>query len=126
MIRALQSLEQTDGIAILEAELLGVLMICPLLRLDCQTLRPQDFSSPFRAAAFAAIMLERHPSLGSVVSRLEAERSPVPPGRTGWGDTLARVLDMALVDDDAVGPAARAIRAAAIERKRSGRLSVST
>jgi len=113
MRRALQSL---DG-PLIEAELLGTLMICPLLRLDCQTLRPSDFSSPHRGAAFAAIMLVKHPELGLVVDHLERTGAPHPPGRTGWGDALARCMDIAFVEDDAVADAVKAIKEAARERR---------
>lgn len=122
MRRALESLEQTDGIALLEQQLLGALMLCPYLRLDCQSLKPPDFSSPFRGAAFKAIMAEKRPELGPVVHRLESEREPFPPGRTGWGDTLARIVDVSFVEDDAVPDACKAIKEAARERKRHSRL----
>lgn len=108
---------------LIEAQLLGSLMVCPYLRLDCQTLRPSDFSSPHRGAAFAAIMLVKHPELGLVVDQLERTGAPPPPGRTGWGDALARCLDVTFVEDDAVPDAVRAIKEAAIERKTDRRLN---
>lgn len=122
MRRAIESLEQTDGVSLLEQQLLGALMLCPYLRLDCQALRPGDFSSPFRGAAFQAVMAEKRPELGSVVHRLETDREPFPPGRTGWADTLARIIEVAFVEDDAVLDAVKAIKEAARERKRAARL----
>lgn len=119
MRRALQALEDgdPDGPALLESQLLGALMLVPYLRLDCQTLRPSDFSSSHRGAAFAAIMLVKHPELGLVVDHLNAAGAPHPPGRTGWADALSRVMDMAFVEDDAVPEAARAIKEAAALRR---------
>ncbi len=115
MRRALANL---DG-PLIEAELLGTLMIVPYLRLDCQTLRPQDFSSPHRGAAFAAIMLVKHPELGLVVDHLDKSGAPPPPGRTGWADALSRCLDLTFVEDDAVPEAVRAIKEAARARRLS-------
>jgi len=123
--RALYLLDQDDpsGIDLLEAGLLGCLMIAPYLRLDpcLQTLRPSDFGNPHRAVAFAAIMLEKHPELGHVVARLEAEGHRAPPNRTGWGDALSRLMDLAIVDDDAVPEAVRRIREAALSRRTARR-----
>lgn len=126
MLRALRQIldeNSTEGTAAIEAQLLGALMICPYLRLDCQTLRPIDFASPHRGAAFAAIMLVKRPELGLVVRHLEEQGAPFPPGRTGWGDALARVLDVAFVEDDAIPDAVKAIKEAAIARKAGRRLS---
>jgi len=111
--------------ALLESQLLGALMLAPYLRLDAcmQTLRASDFASPHRGAAFTAIMIVRHPALGLVGRHLEATGVPPPPGRTGWGDALARVLDVAFVEDDAVPDAVRAIKEAAVSRKAARRLS---
>lgn len=117
-----RALELQDG-PLVEAQLLGTLMIVPFLRLDCQTLRPSDFSSPHRGAAFAAIMLVKHPELGLVVDHLERTGAPPPPGRTGWGDALARCLDVTFVEDDAVPEAVKAIKEAAIKRKADRRLN---
>ena len=119
MRRALASLSDGDpsAAALLESELLGTLMIVPYLRLDCATLRPTDFSSPHRGAAFQAVMAVRHPELGLVVDHLERTGAPPPPGRTGWGDALARCLDVAFVEDDAVPEAVRAIKEAARRRR---------
>lgn len=121
MRRALQSLSDSDpnpsGIALVEAELLGVLILVPYLRLDCATLRPSDFSSPHRGAAFAAIMLCPHPELGLVVDHLERSQSPPPPGRTGWGDALARCMDVAFVESDAVPEAVTRIKESARRRR---------
>ena len=123
MRRALAGLDRPDGIALVESQLIGCLLLCPFLRLDCATLRPADFSSPHRGAAFAAIMLVKHPELGLVVEQLEKVNAPPPPGRTGWADALCRLLDVAFVEDDAVPEAVRAIKEAAIERKAARRLS---
>lgn len=127
MRRALRLLdeEHPDGIVLLEVGLLGCLMLAPYLRLDAcmQTLRASDFASTHRGAAFAAIMITRHPELGLVVRHLEAAGVPPPPGRTGWGDALARVLDVAFVEDDAVPDAVRAIKEASVSRKAARRLS---
>lgn len=119
MRRALALLDEGNPstAALLESELLGALMICPYLRLDCSTLRPTDFSSPHRGAAFAAIMLVKHPELGLVVDQLEATGAPPPPGRTGWGDALSRCMDLAFVEDDAVPEAVKAIKEAARARR---------
>lgn len=117
-----RALELQDG-PLVEAQLLGTLMIVPYTRLDCQTLRPSDFSSPHRGAAFAAIMLVKHPELGLVVDQLERAGTLPPPGRTGWGDALARCLDVTFVEDDAVPEAVRAIKEAAIKRKADRRLN---
>jgi len=123
MRRALSLLDEgnPDGITLLEVGLLGCLMLAPYNRLQSclQSLRPSDFSAPHRGIAFAAIMTERHPELPHVVARLEADGAPVPHGRAGWGDALARLLDLALVDDDAVPEAVRRIKEAAIARKLS-------
>lgn len=108
---------------LVEAQLLGTLMIVPYLRLDCGTLRPADFSSSSRGAAFAAIMAVRHPEIGLVVDHLERAGTPPPPGRTGWGDALARCLDVTFVEDDAVPEAVKAIKEAAIKRKADRRLN---
>ncbi len=108
-----------SGIDLVESDLLGTLIICPLLRLDCDGLKRSDFKSPFRGAAFAAIMTERHPELALVVARLEAAGEPPPPGRTGWADALSRCLDVAFVEDDAVPEAVRAIKEAARARRLS-------
>jgi len=129
MLSALRSLaespDDTQALALLESQLLGALMLAPYLRLDSalQTLRPADFASPHRGAAFAAIMLERHPEIGLVVDRLIREGHPAPPSRAGWADALARTLDVALVEDDAVPDAVRAIKEAAVARKAARRLS---
>ena len=119
MRRALASLSdgEPSAAALLESELLGTLILVPYLRLDCATLRPADFSSAHRGAAFAAIMLVKHPDLGLVVDQLERAGAPPPPGRTGWGDALARCLDVAFVEDDAVPDAVRAIKEAARRRR---------
>lgn len=124
MRRALQSLADGDpgGPALLESQLLGALILCPLLRLDCQTLRPADFASPHRGAAFAAVMIVRHPELGLVVDHLERVGAPPPPGRTGWGDALARCLDVAFVEDECIPDAVRAIKEAALLRRQARRL----
>jgi len=116
MRRALEAIE-SEGPALLESELLGTLMLVPYLRLDCQTLRPRDFSSPQRGAAFAAIMLVKHPELGLVVDHLEKLGAAPPPNRTGWGDALSRCMDVAFVEDDAVPEAVKAIKEAAAMRK---------
>jgi hypothetical protein len=118
-----RALEALDG-PLLESELLGTLMIVPYLRLDCGTLRPADFSSPHRGAAFQAIMTVKHPELGLVVDHLERTGAPPPPGRTGWGDALARVLDVAFVEDEAVPLAVKAIKEAAIARRAERRQRV--
>lgn len=102
---------------LIEAQLLGTLMVCPYLRLDCGTLRPVDFSSPHRGAAFAAIMLVKHPELGIVVDHLERAGARPPDHRTGWGDALARCLDVTFVEDDAVPEAVRAIKEASALRR---------
>lgn len=122
MWRALENLDSADGVSLVESQLLGALIICPYLRLDCQALRPADFSSHHRGEAFAAIMAIKHPELGLVVAHLEAHGATPPPGRTGWGDALSRVLDLAFVEDDAIPEAVRAIKGAAIERKMEKRL----
>lgn len=121
MIRALSLLDDghPSGLALVESQLLGALILCPLLRLDCGTLRPQDFSSPDRGAAFGAVMLERHPELGLVVDRLERDRIPPPENRTGWGDALARLLGVAFVEDEAIPEAVRRIKEAAAIRRLS-------
>lgn len=127
MKRAIQMLDEgnPDGIALLECGLIGCLMLAPYCRLysSLQTLRPDDFAAPHRGIAFAAVMLERHPELGHVVARLEAEGHRPPLGRTGWGDALSRLLDVALVDDDAIPEAVRRIKEAAIKRKADRRLN---
>lgn len=125
MRRALALLadEAPDAIAHVEAQLLGALILCPYLRLDCQTLRATDFSSAHRGAAFAAIMLVKHPELSLVAHELERTHAPAPVGRTGWGDALARLVDVAFVEDDAVPDAVRAIKEAAVSRKAARRLS---
>ena len=121
MRRALQLLDDDnpDGIVLLEAGLLGALMLDPTLRLysSVQSLRSTDFAGKHRGAAFAAVMDERHPELALVVDRLERDGVPPPHGRTGWGDALARLLDMAVVDDEAVPEAARRIKEAAMARR---------
>ena len=121
MRRALASLDDGGTPALLESELLGTLMLCPYLRLDCSSLRPTDFSSPHRGAAFAAILAVKHPELGLVVDHLERSGAPPPPGRTGWGDALARCLDVAFVEDDAVPDAVKAIKEAALTRRNAAR-----
>lgn len=125
MRRALASLDDGNpsAAALLESELLGTLILVPYLRLDCATLRPADFSSPHRGAAFAAIMLVKHPELGLVVDQLERAQAPPPPGRTGWGDALSRCMDLAFVEDDAVPEAVKAIKEASVSRKAARRLS---
>lgn len=123
MRRALEALQSDETPALLESELLGTLMLCPLLRLDCQTLRPSDFSSSHRGEAFQAILAVRHPELGLVVAHLEATQAPPPPGRTGWGDALSRCMDLAFVEDDAVPDAVRAIKEAARTRRAARRLN---
>ena len=117
MRAALASLDDGGTPALLESELLGTLMLCPYLRLDCQTLRPSDFSSSHRGAAFQAILAVKHPELGLVVDHLERSGAPPPPGRTGWGDALARCLDVTFVEDDAVPEAVKAIKEAARARR---------
>lgn len=119
MRRALALLadEAPGAVAHVEAQLLGALMLCPYLRLDCQTLRASDFSTQHRGAAFLAIMLVRHPELGLVVDELERAGSPPPPGRTGWGDALARLVDVAFVEDEVVPDAVKAIKEAARARR---------
>ena len=121
MLTALRLLDDGDpsGPALLESSLLGCLMLAPYNRLQSclQTLRPTDFSSPHRGAAFAAIMLERHPELPLVVARLNADGARPPHNRTGWADALARVVDLALVDDDAIPEAVRRIKEAALARR---------
>lgn len=102
---------------LVEAQLLGTLMICPYLRLDCGSLRPSDFSTAHRGAAFEAILAVKHPEIGLVVAHLEQHNVPAPPGSTGWGDALARCLDITFVEDDAVPDAVRAIKEAAIQRR---------
>lgn len=116
MMRALSRLED-EGPALLESELLGVLMLCPYLRLDCGSLRPQDFSSSHRGAAFEAIMRVKHPTVGFVVAALEQANVTPPPGRTGWADALNRCLDIAFVEDEAVALAVRAIKEQAAMRR---------
>lgn len=126
MRRALQALDDGDpsGLALLEAGLLGCLMLAPHNRLHgCLTgLRPTDFADRHRGIAFAAIMLCKDPDLGFVVARLEEDGHPAPPGRTGWGDALARVLDLALVDDEAVPEAVKRIKEAALARRNAARM----
>jgi len=102
---------------LVEAQLLGTLMVCPYLRLDCQNLHASDFSTPHRGAAFEAIMAVRHPEVGLVVDHLEKLHISPPPGRTGWGDALGRCLDVTFVEDDSVPDAVRAIKEAAIQRR---------
>lgn len=129
MLSAIRSLaespDDTRAIALLESQLIGCLMLAPYNRLDpgLQTLRPTDFSSPYRGVAFGAVMLERSPEIGLVVARLEREGHRPPPGRTGWGDALARCLDVALVDDEATSEAVKAIKAAACQRRAEARLN---
>ena len=110
-----------NGIALLESQLLGLLMLDPVSRLEpcLQTLRPADFESAHRGIAFGAIMLERRPELGMVVTRLEREGHRPPGNRTGWGDALARCLDVAMVDEEAIPDAVRAIREASRRRQLS-------
>lgn len=121
MRRALQLLDDgdPDGLVLLEAGLVGALMLCPSLRLysSLQTLRPADFVGKHRGAAFGVVMTERNPELAFVVDRLERDGIPHPPNRTGWGDALSRLLDVALVDDEAVPEAARRIKEAAALRR---------
>lgn len=124
MTRALDILPSEPGaIHIVESELLAALMVCPYLRLDCGALRPEDFSSPFRGVAFTAIMAVKRPTLGLTVDWLEANGHPAPADRTGWGDALSRIIGMDPAEDDFVPHAIRAIKAASLERKRSGRLN---
>jgi hypothetical protein len=127
MRRALQMLDDgnPDGIVLLEAGLVGALMLDPTLRLygALQTLRPADFVGRHRGAAFGVVMDEPHPELALVVERLEREGIPHPPNRTGWGDALSRLLDVALVDDEAIPVAARRIKEAALARKAARRAS---
>ncbi|MDX9734977.1 MAG: hypothetical protein RBU36_12685 [Thermoanaerobaculia bacterium] len=127
MIHALRTLAESPddpvALALLESQLLGALMICPYLRLDCGTLRPADFASPHRGAAFQAILDERHPELSLVVDRLDRDGHRPPPTRAGWADALARTLDVAFVDDDAVPEAVQRIKDAALARKIARRLS---
>ncbi len=123
MTRALDLLDAEPGaIHLVESELLAALMVCPYLRLDCSQLRPEDFSSPFRGVAFAAIMAVRRPTLGLVCDWLEAHGHQAPANRSGWGDALARIIGMDPAEDDFVIPAVKSIKAAALERKRAGRL----
>lgn len=120
MTRAVWLLEngsENDGIVLIESQLLGALMLCPYLRLDCEALRPTDFKGRHRGIAFQAIMTEKRPELGLIVARLEAEGHQPPPGRTGWGDALSRLLDVALIDDDSVRDAVRRVREAALARR---------
>jgi len=117
MRRAILAFEDDPEPSIVESQLLGTLMVCPYLRLDCQNLRPSDFSSAHRGAAFEAIMATRHPEIGLVVAHLERAKVSAPPGCTGWGDALARCLDATFVDDDAVPDAVRVIRESAIQRR---------
>lgn len=124
MTRALDLLDaEPSAILIVEAELLAALMVCPYLRLDCQPLRPEDFSSPFRGAAFRAIMAVKRPTLGLTVEWLEANGHPSPANRTGWGDELSRIIGMDPADDDFAPEAVHRIKEAALERKRAGRLN---
>lgn len=127
MIHALRTLAESPddpvALALLEAQLLGALMLCPYLRLDCGALRPADFSSPHRGVAFQAILDERHPEISLVVDRLNRDGHRAPSSRTGWADALARTLDVAFVDDDAVPEAVRRIKDAALARKIARRLS---
>ena len=125
MRRALSLIDDDNptGPALIESQLLGALMVCPYLRLDCSSLRPQDFSTAHRGAAFAAIMLVKRPEIGLVVDELERNGAPPPPRCTGWGDALGRLLDVAFVEDDAVPDAVKAIKEAAIRRKTARRLS---
>ena len=126
MIAALRALAESPddptAVALLESQLLGALMLAPYLRLDCDALRPSDFSSQHRGAAFKAIMDERHPELSLVVDRLTREGHRPPPSRSGWADALARTLDVALVEDDAVPDVVKAIRSAALSRRAATRL----
>lgn len=124
MRRALEALSEDDpeGATLVEAQLLGALMICPYLRLDCGTLLRTDFSSWHRGAAFDAIMAVRHPEVGLVVAHLEVSNTAHPPGRTGWGDALSRLLDVAFVEDEAVPDAVRAIKEAARGRRAEARM----
>ncbi len=119
MRRALAHLDSPDGIALVESQLLGTLLICPYLRLDCGTLRLTDFASPYRGAAFAAIMVTKHPEVGLVVAELERQGIRPPPNCTGWADALCRTMDVTFVEDDAVPEAVRAIKEAARARRLS-------
>jgi hypothetical protein len=122
MRRALDSQIQKDGTTLVEIQLLGALMLCPYLRLDCSTLHPQDFSDPAIGKAFSAVMAERYPELSLVVYRLELECSRPPHGYTGWGDALASVIGLAFVEDDAVPEAVRVIKESARLRRQEIRL----
>ena len=125
MRSALSLLDNGDpsGLELLEAQLLGCLVLAPYNRLDSalQTLRPADFSSPHRGLAFEAIMAERRPEVGLVVNRLEREGHRPPQQYTGWADAVSRMLDVALVDDDAVSDAVRAIKEASLARRLQAR-----
>lgn len=124
MTRALSLLDAEPGaIHLVESELLAALMVCPYLRLDCGALHPEDFCSPFRAVAYTAIMAVKRPTLGLVCAWLEMNGHQAPANRTGWGDELSRIIGMDPAEDDFVIPAIRAIKEAALERKRAGRLN---
>lgn len=119
MRRAIAAAEagHPSGVDRVESDLLGTLIICPFLRLDCETLKPTDFKSPFRGAAFAAIMAVKHPELALVAAHLEAAGEPAPPSRTGWVDALSRVVDHTFLEEDAIRDAIRVIRDAAVSRR---------
>lgn len=119
MNRAIRALADgaPDAIALVESQLLGALMLCPYLRLDCGALKPQDFSSPHRGAAFEAILAVRHPEASLVALHLTDAGAPPPPRCTGWADAIGRLLDAAFVEDDAVPAAVDAIRTAARSRR---------
>lgn len=118
MTRALDILDAEPGaLAIVESELLAALMVCPYLRLDVGSLRPEDFVSPFRGVAFRAILAVKRPTLGLVCEWLEANGHQPPADRTGWGDALSRLIGMDPAEDDFLAPAIKAIKEAACRRK---------
>lgn len=119
MRRALAS----DSIALVESQLLGSLMVCPLLRLDCETLRPTDFSTDHRGVVFDAVMRLKHPEAGLVAAHLTDTGAPPPPRLSGWAEAICALLDTTFVEEDAIPDAVRAIKAAAIDRRAKARLN---
>jgi hypothetical protein len=106
-----------------EKALLGTLIMAPYLRLgSCVlSLLPSHFSDPDNAAIFRSVMKLRRPEPVLVMADLDAGGAPV--GTTGgWATLLGEAMGEALVDDEAVEDAAKAIKEDHVRRARETRM----
>ena len=106
-----------------EKALLGTLILAPYLRLgSCvSSLLPSHFSNPDNAAIFRSVMKLRRPEAVLVVADLDAGGAPVSP-TGGWATLLGEAMGEALVDDEAVEEAAKAIKEDHVRRSREARM----